>query len=189
MKKFFNLVFQDTKILSRNWIFYVLPIMAVGLILLTNFVIPKEMSPANKPQILFYEPNGNDWEEHIRKAENLKEDDKVFYDSEEELKKAVSESSNKMGIIIEDSLSEPKFTVIHQGTESAVMKRMLEISLESVLRHLGNFETPDNYEITFLREKAKPISFNLAQMPFYLKWCDFQGFNWLSHIRSNVFFW
>lgn len=168
MKKFMNLVFQDTVILSRNWIFYVLPIMALGLILITNFVIPKEMSPAHKPKIIFYEPNGDEWENYIRKVENIKEDDKVFYESEEALKNAVKTNNNSMGIIVEGSLSQPKLRVIHQGTESPVVKRMLEVSLESVLRRIDNTKIPDNYEVTFLREKAKPIPFNQAQMPFFV---------------------
>ncbi len=164
MKKFFNLMIQDLVILTRNWVFYTLPILALIIILVTNFVLPKDTNTLNKPSVLFYEKDGTAFSNMLIDAgeeENL-------FDSRDALVEAVKESENSIGLIVEKGLPEPKFTVILQGTESDVIKNYLEMSMEIYSKQMNNYPMPDNYEIISLRPQSTPIPFNLMQLPFFI---------------------
>jgi hypothetical protein len=164
MKKFFTMMIQDLVILTRNWLFYALPFLALVIILLTNFVLPEETGTVNKPAILFYEKEGTAFSNYLNQAG---EEDHLF-DSKEALVEAVKESDNSIGIVVEKGLPEPVFTVIHQGTESEVIKNYLEMSLEVISRGMSGYPMPDNYKVVSLRPQADPIPFNLMQLPFFI---------------------
>lgn len=164
MKRFISLIVQDFVIMTRNWIFWTLPILAVTIILVINFAIPEDVSMQSK-EIMFYEENGNMLREYL-KAEG--EEDHLV-NSKEELVEAVKEDSNRIGLVI-GGIDDGKlqFTAVLQGTESEVIKKLLEATMEHVIKELGNIETSKEYDIVSVRPKSDPVPFNLNQAPFLI---------------------
>lgn len=145
-KKILNLVIQDTKIMFRTWFIYSLIFMCVVIIVLVNFIIPSEMNIMSK-EIFFYEDGSDILElavkvviyqdssyKTIEEKENaIKEHIKS---SKEELREAVVEDVNRIGIAIEGGLDNTILTIIHHGIESEKILNLIESMLGYVIKQL-----------------------------------------------------
>lgn len=152
MKKLFSLVIQDIKILFRNLIFYLIPTLAVLIIVIINWVIPAENEIMSDVNVYIYNSGSNIWTNMLM----AEFDEENFVDSYEELKTKVSETSQSMGIKIEGGIQNPSITLVHRGTESEEMLKLITTTFEYIVINLKKLP-PD---IISVLEGKENIDFN-----------------------------
>lgn len=164
MKRFINLLKQDTKILLRSGLQYAVIFVSVVYIILVNFVIPEKLEL--KSTELFFDNTEGKILEPVLLAEGINEDS-IFSDYDGFIK-ALEKDGDSIGIQIEGTLDNAKFIIFSQGTESAKIVNLEEAVLKSVIENLRGTSGLPGYRIENLREESSPIPFNKNLVPVFL---------------------
>lgn len=164
LKKFVSLFKQDMTVAIRNYFHLVIIFLALIMIIVINFVVPDQIKLT--PQEVFFD---NSEGKVLQKFLIEKGVDKSrFFDSKEALASEVRNNSNTLGIIMEGTIDNAKFTIIHQGTESEEILNVLDATIESTLDTIRGYTKYSEYQVEYLRPKAEPIPFNKNLLPVFI---------------------
>ncbi len=164
MRRFINLFKQDTLIIIRSGLQYAVIFISVILIVLINFVIPEKLEFKNT-ELFFDSTQGKIMEPFLLAAGVEK--DKIFSNYDDFIK-ALEEDRKSIGIRIEGTSADAKFTIFSQNTESIKNVNLEEAALESVLENIRGTGKKAGYRIETLREETSPIPFNKNLIPVFL---------------------
>lgn len=159
--RFINLLRQDIKVTIRNNFHFVILFLAALMIILINFVIPKHVKLT--PNEVFYDNSENKVLEHFIVQKGI--DKSRIFQSREELEEEVERNDNAIGIIMEGTLDNAKFIIIHQGSESTEILNVLDSTIESTLNIIRDSANTNNFRVDYLRPKTEPIPFNKNMIP------------------------
>ncbi|MDI6713388.1 MAG: hypothetical protein QMD96_09135, partial [Anaerosomatales bacterium] len=163
-RRFVNLFQQDLKVTLRNGFYYVVLILATVIIVVINFAVPREVKLT--PTELFLDLTQHKVFENTLRGQGVEE--AWIFHSREELTREVAKTRNGIGIIMEGDLENPRFTVIHQGTEAAKNLNLLDATLEGSVRVMRGAASLTGSEIQYLRPKATPVPFNKGLVPLIM---------------------
>lgn len=164
MKRFFNLIQLDLQIVIRNKFHYVVLFLALLAIIVINFIIPKEVKITPKEMFLDLTP-----EKAMEKfAINEGVPGDRIFNSREELEREVNSNKNAIGVIMEGTLEDSKFTIIQQGTEPVETMNLLDSTIEEMLNTLRGNIRPKSYDMQYLRPKAAKVPFNKNMIPLLM---------------------
>lgn len=163
-RRFINLFMQDMMVAFRNYFHYVILFLAFVMIIVINFAIPNQVKLT--PNEVFFDNSEEKVLEQYIKKQGISED--RIFNSREALENEVNKNNNSIGIVMEGNLDNPKFTVIHQGTESPEIINVLDATIEETLNILKGTVKTFNYHIEYLRPKSSPIPFNKSVIPIML---------------------
>ncbi|WP_066497801.1 ABC transporter permease [Abyssisolibacter fermentans] len=159
--RFINLLKQDIKVTIRNYFHFVILFLATLMIILINFVIPKNVK-LTPNEVFFDNSEGKVLENYLIKQGI---DETRIFQSREELEKEVEKNNNSIGIIMEGALDNAQFIIIHQGSESPEILNVLDSTIESTLDKIRNSVETNNFRVDYLRSKTEPIPFNKNMIP------------------------
>lgn len=162
--RFINLLKQDIKVTIRSYFHLVILFLAALMIILINFAIPKHVKLT--PNEIFYDNSENKVLEQYIIEEGI--DKNRIYHSREELEKEVEKDNNAIGIIMEGTLDNAKFVIIHQGSESTEILNVLDSTIESTLDIIRGSEKETNFSVEYLRSKTETIPFNKNMIPIVI---------------------
>lgn len=163
MKRLTDLVIQDIIIAIRNKFHFVIIALGIVIIILINFVIPKEVKLTPK-EVIFDNTEGKKIEKYLLEHGA---DKKILYDSREALEKEVNNNDQSLGIVIDGTIDDAKVTIIHQGSESQEIINVLGATVEEVINEIKEVNN-SKYEVKYLRNKTNPIPFNKNIVPLML---------------------
>lgn len=164
MKRFLNLFQLDLKVAVRNKFHYVVLFLAALVIVVINFVIPKEVKITPKEMFLDLTPEKS--MEKFIKQEGIAEN-RIFH-SRSDLENKVNSNKNTLGVIMEGTLENPRFIVIQQGTEPTETMNLFDSTIEEMVDTIKGKARPANHEIKYLRPKALKIPFNKNMIPLLM---------------------
>ena len=161
LKRFVNLFKQDLTVAVRNYFHIVILALAALMIVLINFVFPASVKFT--PNELFFDNSEGKVLESFEIQRGV--DKSRFYQSREELMKAVEKNNASIGIIMEGTLQNARFTIIHQGTESEEIINVLDATIEEALDRIRGIEEKAGHRVEYLRPRTEPIPFNKNMIP------------------------
>ena len=163
-KRFISLFQQDFKVATRNKFRYVVLFLAALMIIVINFVVPREVKIT--PKEMFLDLTEERVLEKFLREQKI--DEARIFDSREDLKQELNTNKNTLGVIMEGKLDQAKFTVMHQGTETDEILNLLDSTIEETLDYMRNNIQTKNYEVKYLRDKTSPIPFNKNLVPIMM---------------------
>lgn len=164
MKRFWNLLQQDTQIMFRNKFHYAVILLAILFIVIIRFFVPGEVKMTPTELIADLTPTKfmeQTWREHGV-------NDDRFLPSEEALRDMVKQQKNSIGIIVEGTFEDPRFIILQQGHEPETSINYLKTSIEWSLGEIGAIEWPTVHEKRILRQEMAPIPFNQNLIPIFV---------------------
>lgn len=164
LKRFGNLFRQDLQIVVRNGFLYMVLGLAALIVPVINFVVPEQVKIT--PTEMFADLTEEKVFERTLRKEGV-EEHRLFADREE-LERKVARTRNSIGISMEGDLENPRFTVIHQGTEAAANLNLLDAALEGAVRVMRGAPAITETRVESLRPKAPPVPFNKGLLPVLL---------------------
>jgi len=164
MKRFINLFKQDTRVIIRSGLHYAVIFVSVMFIILINFVIPESLEV--KSNEFFYDGTQGKILEPFLLAGGV-ETDSIFSNYDDFIG-ALEENGDSIGIQLEGSAENARFTIFSQNTESIKNINLEEAVLESILENIRGTVGPPNYRVENLREEVPPIPFNKNLIPVFL---------------------
>lgn len=161
--RYVSLFQQDLKVTLRNGFSYVVLILAAILVAVVDFAVPSEVKLT--PTELFVDLTEGRVFESVLRREGVEE--ARILRSREELTREVEKTRSGIGIVVEGDLENPRFTVIHQGTEAPENLNLLDATLEGLVRVMRGAESPTGSDIEYLRPRAgaTPVPFNKGLVP------------------------
>ncbi len=164
--RYVSLFQQDLKVTLRNGFSYVVLILAAILVAVVDFAVPSEVKLT--PTELFVDLTEGRVFESVLRREGVEE--ARILRSREELTREVEKTRSGIGIVVEGDLENPRFTVIHQGTEAPENLNLLDATLEGLVRVMRGAESPTGSDIEYLRPRAgaTPVPFNKGLVPLIM---------------------
>jgi len=164
VRRLSTLLRQDARIALRHGFHYVILFLAILFVGLLNYAVPAEVKLT--PTEYFADLTSDKAMETYLRAEGLGAD--RFLPGREALEQRVQGKENSIGIIMEGSVAEPVFTIIHQGTEAPEVLNILDATLEELVDLLRGDVRPEVSRIEYLRPPVAPIPFNQGLVPVVL---------------------
>lgn len=164
MKRFISLFKKDTVVVLRSGLQYLVIFVSILFIILINFVIPKNLE-LKSTEFFFDGTQGKILEPLLLSGGVDK--NKIFSDYDDFIK-ALEKDKNSIGIQLEGTFENAKFTIFSQNKVSIKNINLVEASLQSILENIKGTGEPSGYRIETLREAASPIPFNKNLVPVFL---------------------
>ncbi len=166
IRRYASLFRQDLKVTLRSGFTYVVVILAAILVAVVDFAVPSEVKLT--PSELFVDLTEDKAFESVLRRERVEE--ARILRSREELTREVESTRSGIGIVMEGDLENPRFTVIHQGTEAPENLNLLDATLEGLVRLARGAKGPTASEIESLRPGARAarVPFNKGLVPLVM---------------------
>jgi len=163
-RRFINLLKQDLTIAFRNYFQFVILFLAMILVITVNFLVPDKIKLT--PKELFFDNSEGKQLEKMLVESGV--DENRFFDTRKSLVEEVEKNDSALGIIMEGTVENAKFTIIHQGTESEEILNVLDATLDNTLKIIRGTATYQKQKVEYLRPMAEPIPFNKSMLPVFI---------------------
>lgn len=154
---------QDMAVVYRNGYVYVVVVLAVLFILPINFAIPKQLKVTAREYMV--DQTVGRLIAPLARSAGLEES---LLNSEEELRQALEQDSQAVGIVFQGGRENPKATIYRQGNEAEKAMRGLEAAVISFWNTAGNLGQAVTYRQELLHPESEKPPFNLGLVPFVL---------------------
>lgn len=159
---FRSLLRQDMSIVFRNGYVYVVLGLAVLFILLVNFAIPKQIEVTGREYLVDLTAG-----QLIAPLARSAGPAEYLLNSEEELRLALEQDSQAVGIVFQGDRENPQAIIYVQGNEPEKAMRSLEAAVISFWNTAGNLGQPVTHQ-ELLRPAGEKPPFNLGLVPLFL---------------------
>lgn len=160
---FLSLLQQDLSVIWRNGFGYVVLGLALLFILLINFAFPGELKVTAREYLV--DETAGQLIAPLARSAGLGE---FLLDSEEELRRALQQDSQAVGIVFEGDRENPRAIIYRQGNEPEKALRGLEAAVISFWNSAGNLGQPITHRQELLRPAGEKPPFNLSMVPLLL---------------------
>lgn len=165
IKKLTVQIKKELVLTARNFFTWLLAVMIIIMMIVVNFLIPKEFDTGER---VFYADLSE--EGLFQRAFEMRDlPSEYIFDSKTSLMEAVENDPSSFGVIIEGAGSSPKFTIVHRGNIKEQKIRIISATLENFLLNLqGNFVETNDFEVILLKGHGEAIPRNLESVPALL---------------------
>lgn len=160
-KRFLNLFRLDMTVAFRNYFHIVVIILVVLISVAINFVFPKQIK-LTPNELIFDDTEGKVFEK-FQLEHGV--DKSRFYQSREALEEELEKNNQALGIIMEGTLDNAKFIILHQGTESEEIINVLDATIEEALNLIRERTDKIGHRVEYLRPKSEHVPFNKNMIP------------------------
>jgi ABC-2 type transport system permease protein/fluoroquinolone transport system permease protein len=154
--RIWTLLKLDAKLALRHRLVHVTVLVALVFGGLVGFALPASVDGGGVDYLMDESPGG-------QLAELLEQspEDRVFA-SREQLRAAVEDEGESIGVVFEGSAERPRATVFIQGSESPARRALIETGVDSMWHHVGGsgVRPPAAIEPTILDPGAQKPAFN-----------------------------
>lgn len=164
-KRLGSLLLKDFKVAYRNYFLVIVVAVAVLLVLVTNFLIPKSLNSELK--IIYYMERNNvqQFSSLIKSLENSSGNVRV--ESRESLVQKLKGDKSSIGMVLKQDSAGANIEFVMQGYESEKTKNALLISMRALFQE-GRIST-DNIRYTRLNtSEIREIPFNKLMVPLMI---------------------
>ncbi len=167
MERFFSLLDKEFRLTIRNYYLFIVLVIALILVLVIRFVVPAEM---NMEKTLYLNASDQAADDLANTNFKLLDDKSITLDNESEVREAMSDDFNSLGLIIDSIDGNIELNLITQGYEN---DDIINLAMVDIQAYLGNIKVDESSKVTVLREGSSleniPLNLNIVPLAIMLE--------------------